>query len=354
MERIQEFFAKEFFGNTLDLYLFFFLTVILFALVAKLIHYLLKNNARKLTSRTNTDIDTMIVDSVEEPLVLILIVAGFYFGFKFLTLTEGVQSFVERVILVVFLLVITWLVIRLLDVIIKGVLSPLVDKTESRLDDQIIPVVSNLIKAAIWIMVIIVMLSELGYDVFSLITGLGLGGVAIAMAAKDTIGHMFGGFNIFMNKPFQIDDVVNFKGNEAVVEEVGLRMTTMRTWDTTRIYVPNSDIANSVLENISAREGRRVVHSIRISGDTPAEKIEAACAEILTELGNIDGLMEKLRCHLYAFDDYALSIRTEFWINLTVDHYSVRHRCNLTIKKILEKYGIRLVSPVQEQVRANA
>ena len=352
MEQVLIFFTQEFFGNTLDRYLYFFLVVIGFALLAKLIYYLLKNNIRKITHRTNNDIDTMIVDSVEEPLVLILIVAGFYLGFKFLTLSEGTQSFVDRVILVVFLLVVTWLVIRLLDVIIKGILSPLVDKTESRLDDQIIPVVSNLIKAAIWIMVVIVMLSELGYDVFSLITGLGLGGVAIAMAAKDTIGHMFGGFNIFMNKPFQIDDIVNFKGTEAVVEQVGLRMTTMRTWDTTRIYVPNSDIANSVMENISAREGRRVVHGIRISGDTPADKIEGACVEITSELAKNDGLMEKLRCHLYDFDDYALSIRTEFWVKLTADHFAVRHQCNLTIKEILEKHGIRLVSPVQEQVRS--
>ena len=351
MEQFMAFISQEFFGNTLDRYLYFFLIIIGFALLAKLIYYLLKNNIRKITHRTNNDIDTMIVDSVEEPLVLILIVAGFYFGFKFLTLSEGAQSFVDRVILVVFLLVVTWLVIRLLDVVIKGVLSPLVDKTESRLDDQIIPVVSNLIKAAIWIMVIIVMLSELGYDVFSLITGLGLGGVAIAMAAKDTIGHMFGGFNIFMNKPFQIDDVVNFKGTEAVVEQVGLRMTTMRTWDTTRIYVPNSDIANSVLENISAREGRRVVHGIRISGDTPAQKIDEACADITSTLAKNEGLMEKLRCHLYAFDDYALSIRTEFWIKLTADHFVVRHQCNLTIKEILEKHDIRLVSPMQEQVR---
>jgi len=352
MEQFMAFISQEFFGNTLDRYLYFFLVVIGFALLAKLIYYLLKNNIRKITHRTNNNIDTMIVDSVEEPLVLILLVAGFYLGFKFLTLTEGVQAFVDRVILVVFLLVITWLVIRLLDVVIKGVLSPLVDKTESRLDDQVIPVVSNLIKAAIWIMVIIVMLSELGYDVFSLITGLGLGGVAIAMAAKDTIGHMFGGFNIFMNKPFQIDDIVNFKGTEAVVEQVGLRMTTMRTWDTTRIYVPNSDIANSVLENVSAREGRRVVHGIRISGNTPAQKIEKACAEIVSELAKNEGIMEKLRCHLYTFDDYALSIRTEFWIKLTVDHFDIRHQCNLAIKEILEKHDIRLVAPIQEQVRS--
>ncbi|MBN1883368.1 MAG: mechanosensitive ion channel family protein [Deltaproteobacteria bacterium] len=352
MEQFMSFISQEFFGNTLDRYLYFFLVVIGFTLLAKIIYRLLKHNMRKITHRTATHIDTMIVDNVEEPLVLILIVAGFHFGFKILTLTEGAKAFIDRVILVVFLLVITWLIIRLLDVIIKGILNPLVEKTESKLDDQIIPVVSNLMKAAIWIMVIIVMLSELGYDVFSLITGLGLGGVAIAMAAKDTIGHMFGGFNIFMNKPFQIGDIVNFKGTEAVVEQVGIRMTTMRTWDNTLIYVPNSDIANSMLENISARNGRRTVHGIRICGDTPAGKIEAACAEIVTELAKNDGLMEKLRCHLYTFDDYALSIRTEFWIKLDVNYFDIRHQCNLTIKEILEKHDISLVSPMPEQVRS--
>jgi len=175
METITEYLSQEYFGNTLLKYLYFFLIIIGFAVLARAIYYLFKTRLRKLAQKTKTGFDEMIIDFIEEPIVLIVIVGGVYLAFNILTLSEAVDAFINRVILIVFLLAVTWLIVRLVDVIVKGFLSPLADKTESKLDDQIIPIVSNLAKVAIWIMVIIVLLSELGYDVFSLITGLGLG-----------------------------------------------------------------------------------------------------------------------------------------------------------------------------------
>lgn len=345
MEKIIQYLSQEYFGNTLDQYLYFFLIIIGFAILAKAVYYIFKHKARKLTAMSDTKIDDMIIDFVEEPISLILVVIGFWTGFKTLNLSEGFQEFVSEVLTIVFLLIVTWLVVRLVDVVVKGFLSPLVAKSESKLDDQIIPVISNLLKIAIWIMVIIVLLSELGYDVLSLVTGLGLGGVAIAMAAKDTIGHMFGGFNIFMNKPFQIDDVVLFKGHEGTIEEVGLRMSSLRTWDDTKVFIPNSEIANSVLENISARKAKRVVSNIHIAADSDSKAIEKATDTIIETVKGINGVTETVRCDFYDYLDYSLIFRLEYWIGLNEDYYRMRNRVNIEVKKVLEKMKIRLSTP---------
>jgi MscS family membrane protein len=346
METLKLYLSQSYLGNTLDTYLYFFLIIFVFAIVAKIVYYIFKHRLRKITDKTKTKLDEMIIDMVEEPITLIIVILGFYIAFKVLTLSEGAAAFVNRVILIVFLISATWLIVRLVDVIIKGVLSPLVSKTESKLDDQIIPIVSNIIKAAVWIMVIIVLLSELGYDVFSLITGLGLGGVAIAMAAKDTLGHMFGGFNIFMNKPFQIDDTVAAKGHEGVIEEVGIRTTVMRTWDDTKVYIPNSEIANSTMENISARRGRRVVLTIRVSSDTGAAALEKAADKVKKVIASLDGIRKNVRSNFSDFGEFYLTLEVVYWVDDMDNFFDIRHRTNLAIKKTLEDHKITLAQPI--------
>lgn len=345
MEKIMGYLSQTYFGNTLDRYLYFFLIIIGFAILAKAIYYLFKHKVRKLAEKTETDIDNMIVDFIEEPISLILVVVGFWVAFKTITLSEGFEKFVSQVLTVVFLLIATWLVVRLVDVMVKGFLTPLVAKSESKLDDQVIPVISNLAKIAIWIMVIIVLLSEFGYDVLSLITGLGLGGVAIAMAAKDTIGHMFGGFNIFMNKPFQIDDIVLFNGYDGTIEEVGLRMSTMRTWDDTKVYIPNSEIANSMLENISARRGRRVVINLHLMADSRAADVEKLTKNVVKAVESVEGTRKDARCDFYDYLDFSLVLRLAYWIELDQDYFGTRHRVNVEIKNALEKMKVKLATP---------
>ncbi|MBN1574055.1 MAG: mechanosensitive ion channel family protein [Deltaproteobacteria bacterium] len=345
MEKLIDYLSQTYFGNTLVQYLYFFLIIIGFAILAKAIYYTFKHKISKLTNKTDTKLDNMIIDFIEEPISLILVVVGFWVAFKTLNLSEEFEKFISQVLTIIFLLIVTWLVVRLVDVVVKGFLSPLVAKSESKLDDQVIPVISNLAKIAIWIMVIIVLLSELGYDVLSLVTGLGLGGVAIAMAAKDTIGHMFGGFNIFMNKPFQIDDVVLFKGTEGTIEEVGLRMSSLRTWDDTKVFIPNSEIANSVLENISARKAKRVVSNIHVAVDVNAASIEKATDTIIKTVKSIDGITENVRCDFYDYLDFSLIFRLEYWIELDKDYFRMRNKVNTETKKVLEKMKIRLSHP---------
>jgi len=346
MEELKIFLLKTYFGNTLWEYLYFFLIILAVAIVTKGTYFLFKTRARRLAKKTRSKLDDLIIDNIEEPIALLMVIGGSFFASKTLYFTDKVRLFISHIIFIVFLLAITWFVIRMLDVVIKGFLTPLASKTKSKLDDQLIPIVTNIVKVAIWIMVIIVLLSELGYDVFSLITGLGIGGIAIAIAAKETLGHMFGGFNIFVNKPFQIDDNILFKGYEGTIEEVGIRMTAMRSVDDTKIIIPNSEIANSLVENLSERRARRTLLFVRIDPETGSTDIEKAAEKIKKIVGGIEGVRNDVRADLFDFVDYSMTYRIVYWVTDLPAYFGLRHEANMAIVRALEETGVKLCRPI--------
>jgi MscS family membrane protein len=346
MAALEEFFGRVYFGNTMERYVYFFLIIIGAAIVARAIYYLFKTRIRKFTQKTKTQLDELVIDHIEEPITLLFVVVGFFFAFKVLVLTDDVREFVGRVVFIVFLLNITWLFVRIVDFMIDGFLLPLVSKTASKLDDLILPVASTLIKSAIWVMVIIVLLSELGYDVLSLITGLGVGGAAIAIAAKDTLGHVFGGLNIFMNKPFQMGDTIVYKGIEGTVEEVGLRITIMRTVDDTQVFIPNSEISNSLLENLSARRARRTLLFVAVAPDTEAKKLERASESVKKALEATPGVRPGATCDLFDYVNYSMTFRIVYWIEDLPNYFTLRGRANTAIRRAIEESGVKLATPV--------
>ncbi len=346
MTFLNDFMSQVYLGNTMDRYLYFFLIVIGSAIAARMIYYFFKNSARKMAKTTKTSLDDTIVDFIEEPITLLFLVGGVFFAFKVLVMTPSVAKFIGQVIFIVFLLAVTWLVTRIFDVLVAAFLRPLASKTETRLDDQIIPIISAMVKVSIWVMVIIVLLSEMGYDVLSLITGLGVGGAAIAIAAKESLGQMFGGLNIFMNKPYQMDDTIIYKGIEGKVEEVGLRMTTMRTVEDTRVMIPNSEISNSLMENLSARRARRTLLFVAVSPETNAEILERCSDLIIEALEKTSGVRKGVSCDLYDFVNYSITFRIVYWIEDIPNYFRLRHRANGVIKRALDEAGVRLAFPI--------
>ncbi len=346
MASFENFLNQVYFGNTMDRYLYFFLIVIAAVVIARMVYYVFKNSARRMAKRTRTNLDDVIIDFVEEPITLLFVIGGVFFAFKILVMTPSTGKFVGQVIFIVFLLAVTWLITRLFDVLVETFLRPLATKTETKLDDQIIPIISTMVKVSVWVMVIIVMLSEMGYDVLSLITGLGVGGVAIAIAAKESLGQMFGGFNIFMNKPYQMDDTIIYKGIEGRIEEVGLRVTTMRTVEDTRIVIPNGEISNNLLENLSARRARRALLFVAVAPETDAESLQHCSDYVKKALEETPGVRKGVSCDLYDFVNYAMTFRIVYWIEDIPNYFQLRHSANIVVKRALQETGVRLASPI--------
>lgn len=188
---------------------------------------------------------------------------------------DGLILTVVRVLLKVSLSgVFLWLVYRLLNVL-SDYLVTAAAKTESTLDDQLVPLINKSMKIFVIIFGVLIIVQNLGVNVVSVLAGLGIGGFAIAFAAKDMVANFFGSLMILFDSPFQVGDWIVVGNAEGTVEEIGFRSTKIRTFYNSLISVPNADLATKEVDNMGRREYRRVREVLGITYDTPAEKIEA-------------------------------------------------------------------------------
>lgn len=337
-------------GNTLEQYLFAILIVVAFVIGAKVAYHFLRNYVRKVTAKTKTKADDLLVDIVESPLLLLMFVIGLNYGLGMLTFEEGIQSFVSNVLSVLSSLIVVWFVIRIVDVLLKEYLAPLASKSESTLDDEMMPIISKVVKAVILVFAAITIISNFGYDVAAVITGMGIGGIAIALAAKETLGNMFGGFTIFTDRHFKPGDRVRI-GSDVYgdVIEVGLRSTRVKTLDNTIKIIPNSIIANTVVENyLQPDHMQKIKMELGVVYSTSSKKMEKGIDIIKKTIKETEGIASKDPIVTFnEFGDSALVILVLYWVK-SFDHYlSSKHDINTKIKSRFEKEGIEFAYPSQ-------
>ncbi len=182
---------------------------------------------------------------------------------------------------------------RLVDVA-ANMLERRAARTESRFDDLLIPLLRKTLKVVIVAIGLVTVAQNVGADVTGVIAGLGLGGLAFALAAKDTISNLFGSVTVLVDRPFEVGDWVKIDDVEGTVEEMGFRSTRIRTFYNSLITLPNSTLINAAVDNLGARSYRRWSTRLGVAYDTPPERIDAFC----------EGIRELVRRHPYTRKDY--------------------------------------------------
>ncbi len=227
----------------------------------------------RLASRSGTQWDNRLISAVSAP-VGYLAASGFWFVSLHLLRLEGkILSFFTILIQIIFSAVAVWVLYRL-TAVLGDYLLLLAKKTESTLDDQLVPLINRTLKIFIVILGVLISIQNLGVNVMSVLAGLGIGGLAFALAAKDMVANLFGSIMILLDRPFQVGDWIKISSVEGMVQEIGFRSTRIRTFYDSVISVPNSELANQKIDNMGQREYRRVVSYLGLTYDTPAEKIE--------------------------------------------------------------------------------
>ena len=344
---MKDFLAKEFYYNTIGEWAIALLILVGSFILAKIIYWIFGNVIKRASKRTKTKIDDILVDMLEKPVILGLTIFGLWYGIRQLVFPDTIVDWINNVYMALITLTVTWLLARLVDAIIREYLAPLTEKTESDMDDQLIPVVRKGLRAAIWILGIIVALNNAGYNVGALLAGLGIGGLALAMAAKDTVANIFGGITIFTDKPFQINDRIKLNGFDGTITEIGIRSTRLKTLDGRIVTIPNAKFTDGMVENVSLEPWRKVIINLGLVYDTSAEKMEKAL-ELLNNiaLGNPDVEDE----HHVGFNDFgasALGIVFVYYIKKGSDILGAQTAINLVIKKEFEANGLEMAFPTQ-------
>ena len=238
---------------------------------------------------------------------------------------------------------------RLVDVLVDY-LQKLALRTESSLDDQLVPLLRKALKTFVVVVGVLFILANFDFDVTALVAGLGIGGFALALASQDMLKNFFGSIMIFMDRPFQVGDWVVADNIDGDIEEVGFRSTRIRTFHNSLIYVPNGKLADMTIDNYGERKYRRYKTFLAVTYDTPPESIDVF----------VEGLKMIVQRHPKTRKDYyniyfnefgASSLNILFYIFFEVpswpEELRARHEINLEIINLAKRLGIRFAFPTQ-------
>ena len=326
-----------------------FVFVLLGLALRKVSDYVFKVKLIPLLEKTRYEFDHLAARAASSPVGVLVLLLGLYGAFAVLPLRAGAARFVFSALKVLVAADVVWFLFRVVD-IGERYLRQLAERTESKLDDQLIPVIRKALKVTIGVIGFVWVVQLLGYSVSSLIAGLGIGGLAIALALQDTLGNFFGSVFIFLDRPFAVGDWVKIGDVEGVVEDIGFRSTRIRTWPTSLVSIPNKTVAASTIDNWSRMPKRRVVQTVGLTYETTAEQMEKAVEGIRRILESDEGVDQELV--VVRFDDFgdsSLNILVYYFTKATglAEHMATKERVNLAIMRLVDSLGLSIAFPTR-------
>jgi MscS family membrane protein len=342
------------------------LIVILVALAAgRIAQYTITGFAKRRQDKTGTTVLTLFLKCLSKPISVAVFALGIYLCklcliFEDKTATpviEGISSTVEkgwaRIATAIAAIAVAYGLFRLVD-IIEYYLLRWTGKTKTTLDDMLVPVIRKALRITVAIIAAIYIIDNiLNQDIQSILLGAGVGGFAIALAAKDTISNFFGSITIFADRPFQMNELIKIGDHLGPVEEVGFRSTRIRTLQGHLVTVPNSVIANSIVENIGRRPFIRRTSNITITYDSGHKKAKRSVEIIKDVLANVPEVNADSEYHprvyFSDFNDWSLNIYMSYWVK-PADYWlyhQVNEKINFEIMKRFEAEKIEFAFPSQ-------
>ncbi len=366
------FFEQIFWGNTIKQYCIFAVILILGIFFKKLVSRTISRLLFKLFDKfADNHHDQTFVDLLLKPFEFFITLTTCYLAvnqlshplqvvmFHYKNIVDKVKvnatftigEFIDKVFLFLIILSVFWIILRIIDFIAVVLLNRAL-KTKDKAEVQLVPFLKELLK---FIVAFIGFFVLLGYvfevNAVSLITGLGIGGIAIAMAAKDSLENLLGSFLIFMDKPFTVGDVVNVNGVEGAIEKVGFRSTTIRSTDKTSIVIPNRSMISGALENLTRRNFRRVKFSIGLTYETPNKDIKNIVVQISEYLKQQPQVKDPV-VNFDSFGDSTLNVQVIFLVSDLAynDFANVKQDINFKIIDIVKENGSDFAYPTQRSI----
>lgn len=359
------FWNKIYYGNTVTDYAICLGIIIGSIVVAKILYLISKKFIKTLTSKTKTKLDDIIVDQIEEPVIFALILSAAVYAFNTLNysvseltaedLEAGItipyshtKSFIDATFGFLIVVNVAWLIARLLDALIVEYITPLTRKTATDIDNQVLPLIRKGMKLLVWILGIIVGLDNAGFDVGAVLAGLGIGGLAFALAAQDTVKNFFGGIMILIDKPFKVGERIKVSGIDGTVKEIGIRSTRIQNLEGRLVTIPNCKFSDDAVENIDQEPTRKVVSNLGLVYGTPAAKMKEAIAILRAIIKENSALVEE-NCDISfnSFGAYSLNIVVMYYIKKEADILETQTVINLEIMTRFENAGLEMAFPTQ-------
>lgn len=353
---MNDFLDKVYYHNTILDYLIALGIIIIALIVVNIIKKVFIPRIAKITSKSHNHIDDFIIDSIKRFGIPALKIVAVYIGLNYLTFTEKVQNVLQIALTVV----ITFFAIRFISSTILSLLQTYIrNKAEDDKGDDRVKQLGGImliINIIVWALGLIFLFDNMGFDVTAVIAGMGIGGIAIALAAQNILGDLFNYFVIFFDKPFEIGDFVIVDDKLGTIQNIGIKTTRIKSLSGEQLVFSNSDLTSSRIHNYKKMATRRIVFKIGVTYETPFEKLKMIPG-LLKSI--VEEQVEKTvfdRAHFSSFGDSSLDFEVVHIIqsadfNIYMD---IQQEINYRIFEEFEKMEVVIAYPTRTLWLANA
>ena len=337
---------NELWGNTIENWGISILIILGAIIIVKLLSLLGKKVIKPFVTGTDNHLDDVIFYSLEAPVKFAIILLGIWIAIHRLVYPDSFVKVVDNAYSILIVLDITWFFGRLFS----SLLQVYWGKQSNGQANKMMPIIKRTILVIVWLIGIVMALSNVGVNISALLGTLGIGGIAFALAAQDTVKNVFGTFTILTDKPFSIGDTIRVDSYEGTVVDVGVRSTKIMNYDKRIITFPNYKITDTSIVNISSEPMRRVVLNLGLTYDTTSEKMKEALEllkSIPKRVENVSSNPSDIVAVFTEYSDSALVIMYIYFIEKQGDILGVTSNMNMEILAAFNKAGLNLAFPTR-------
>jgi MscS family membrane protein len=336
-------------GSVLD-FAFALFIVLLFAVIAEVVYHFVYNVLPRVTARTKTKLDDEILKALQGPIRLLVIIIGLSLALHTIAFSYEQFKLIDQFFTVLAIFIGAYFVVKIIEAFSRWYMMEVAPKTLSPIDDQLVPFLNRIFKIFIIAIAVLVALSAIGYEITPLIAGVGIAGVAIALAAQASLTDIFGSLNIMADRPYRVGDRIKFVGREdqkGDVIDIGVRSTRIKLEDDTILVIPNSIMSREKIINESDPDPRmRVSLPIPVSYKADVEKVTSILLEVA---GKTEGVAKDPTpvALIMELGDYSMKMELRVWVEHPKLWRIVPDKLYRSILKRFKEEGIEIPYPVR-------
>ena len=353
-----QFLLTEILGNTIQDYTWFIGAVLLGFIFKKLISKYLSHLLFKIVGTKGTEVGIDKFDALlTKPIGFFIMLSIIYLGSSHIEYPSiwnlapeneiGLRMFINRGFSLIYIYSIFWIFLKVID-FIGLMMNKRAEATENKMDDQLIPFIIEIAKIITYIFALVIVMGNVfEVDITALAAGLGIGGIALAMASKESLENLLGSFTIFFDQPFTVGDTVTVGTVTGTVEKVGFRSTRIRTFDKSLVTVPNKKMIDAELDNLGMRPVRRVKFNIGLTYETAPEQIKAIVTDIQAMINQHPKTNQEGKVRFQEFGSSSLDILVMYFVDSPKwnDLIDVKEDVNYKIMEIVKKHNSDFAFP---------
>jgi len=336
--------SYTFFGNTGWDYVLALAVFVGAWIVLKLFQLVVKAIFAKLAKKTKNEFDDAFVAMLNDIKKIFYFFVSLYLAIQYLTLPAVVTS----VIYVLLIIIVVYQVVRMFEAMLDYFVKSFLDKRGNGSTKSMLKILKIFIQIGLWVIALLMILSNLGINITSLVASLGIGGIAVALAVQNVLSDVFSSFSLYMDRPFEVGDYIQVGNDKGTVEKIGLKTTRIKTLTGEELVISNNELTSARVQNFRRMTRRRDSFSLGVTYETPKEKLEKI-PEIITNVFKTIKDVELFRCHFVSYGDFSLNFDITFYTNKPDYglHLDRKQELNLKIFEAFQKEGIEFAYPTQ-------